>query len=326
MATIRCHTVPQFYLNYFLPDGSKTFLVYDKERDEHRSQSPVNTTVIGDYYLSEADATGKKDARMERLLSDIEGKAKTILDSTCHKPSALREDEIPALAIFLAFSYCRVPRSVSAVKEINEAGLERVLEIMSEEAQCKEKMQELYDKVAKGKTDIPIEQFKELCKNPLKFVKFEINEKHALGDSFSMINPLYTCLMKMNWAVRISKNNNFFITSDAPVNVFLPVGKGKVIFGGGFGMPDVQIMFPVNPKVCLFLTYKPIVRLAGVDAKFVHEMNRRTIRMAEKYIISPYRSNKISRLIKEVGHTFAKAKLDKNYLRERFKKNIKLNN
>ena len=326
MATIRCHTVPQFYLNYFLPENSKTFLVYDKERDEHRLQSPINTTVVGDYYLSEEDAAGKKDKRMELFLSEIEGKAKTILDRICQKPSALKEDEIHDLAIFLAFAFCRVPRSVSAVKEINAAGLERILEIMSEESQYKEKLQELYDKVAKGKSDIPIEQFKELCENPLKFFKFEINEKHALGDSFSMVSPLYACLMNMNWAVRLIKNKNFFVTSDAPVNVFLPLNNGKVIFGGGFGMPGVQVMFPVNPRTCLFLTYKPLTPFKSIDAEFVHEMNKRTVRMAEKYIISPYKSNKISRLIKEVGDTFSKSKLDKNYLRERFKQKIKLNN
>ena len=85
MASIRCHTVPQFYLDYFLPEKSSSFWVYNKKDFKSRQQQPINTTVIGDYYLSLPDATGEKDKRMEDFFSKIEGNAKLTFDKIIQK-------------------------------------------------------------------------------------------------------------------------------------------------------------------------------------------------------------------------------------------------
>jgi hypothetical protein len=263
---------------------------------------------------------------MESFFADIEGKAKTILDRLCQTPSAIENDEKETLAVFLSFSFCRVPRSVQTARELYELGLVRVLEIVKEQGQYKKSCQKLYDEIMKdmdGKS-ISLEKFKDLTQNPHKYVKFQVNEKHVLGESLQLAETFFKCLMRMNWSVCTTVGNNFFITSDAPVNVFLPLGDRKVIFGGGFGMPQVEVMFPVAPKICILMTYKTLDAFKRQGAEFVNAMNKRTVYMAQQYIISPYKSNRINKLVEKAGELFHKPKIDKDSIRERFKKNIKI--
>ena len=257
---IRCHTVPEFYLKYFLASASKCFWVYDKKDLSAREQTPINTTVIKDYYISEPDNKGGKNTQIEEFLSIIEGMTKPIFDKWLKKPTNINMNDITIAALFLAFAYTRVPRTVEVVKEIVNVGVEKVIETMKIDAENQEGLRKQYEGFLKshhGKDiHVSFEEFSELMADPTKYCSFKINEKHAVGRSLELVGGVHKLLMNMHWGIRYIKGDHFFITSDAPLNVFVPTDDDRAIFGGGLAQPAVQVAFPLSPKVCLLIMQK----------------------------------------------------------------------
>lgn len=322
MSTIRCHTVPQFYLNYFIESNSNCLWVYDKKDVSFRGQSPINTTVIGDYYLSSPDADGKKDTRMEKFLSIIEALSKPILDKWIKNPPNWQEEDKHIIAMFLSFMYSRAPRSIESAKEINQAGLDYVIEEMQKLSMEPAKLKKHYEefcKVDAKNAAMSYDEFADFMSNPRKNFKLGINEKHAIGDSFSIAEDVFYWLMQMHWCICGIKGKHFFITSDAPLNVFVQTDKDKAIFGGGFALPNVEIAFPLSSKLCLFLDKRSTEKYKHVYSDFVSEINNRTVHMAERFVISPYCSNKIYRMIVTHPHNYGKPKIDSELFKERFR-------
>jgi len=322
MAEIRCHTVPQFYLNYFLENGSSLFWVYDKKVIESRPQTPINTTVIGDYYLSSPDKDGKRDARMESFLAAIEGMAKPILDSWRANPSQLNDEGKSIIAMFLSFIHSRVPRAVEVIKEMNMTGLEHVMDEMKKFSKDPIKLKKHYEKFRtseEGKNcNVSLEQFERMMSNPREFGEPGINEKYAMGESFNTAQLVYSCLINMTWSICAVQNKRFFVIGDAPMVVFAQTDKHKAIFGAGFGLPNVEIAFPLSPKLCLWMDKRKSARYRIVGADFVEEVNRRSIHMAERFVISPYKSNRIQNVVKEFAAHYGKPKIDAKAIKERW--------
>lgn len=320
MSTIRCHTVPQFYLNNFLPPGSSSFWVYDKKDSSVRQQTPVNTTVIGDYYLSSPDPDGKKDARMEEFLSFIEGMTKPILDKWLTKPDHIDVNDASMVALFLSFMHARAPRTVEAIKEMSMAGVDYAIGKMKEVAEDPERLRKQYEKFMQSPQakDIKMtfEEFTEISKDPTKNCTIVINEKHAIGDSFNASETVYRALMSMYWSIRYITNDHFFITNDVPLNIFVQSGDGKAIFGGGLALPSVEVAFPLSPKVCLWMQRRNIAQCERVHADFVQEINRRAVYMAERFVVSPYRSNNILKIVKEFLPMYGKPKMDSDFIKQ----------
>ena len=66
----RQHFLPRFYLEGFTKDGKVA--VFDRDKNEVRTQQPVNTGVIGHFYTME-DAGGHQRFELEQMLSEFEG-------------------------------------------------------------------------------------------------------------------------------------------------------------------------------------------------------------------------------------------------------------
>jgi hypothetical protein len=319
MTTVRCHTVPKFYLNYFLPPGSDLFWVYDKKDDASRKQPPVNTTVIVDYYLSPPDEKGEKDKRAEEFLSVIEGWGKDALDKIIADPLHWDEGDKEVIAMFLAFTHCRSPRSVEAVKEINKASGEYLLDKIKEQSKDPTELRHMYDRIYKSDKRVDgmsFEDFAKMVSTMEEHVYIEPDEKHAIGDSLLTTGKVHSKLMEMHWRVCAIKKDHFFITSDAPVNIFLPMSKNEVIFGGGLGVPNVQVAFPITPKLCLFLSYEPCRKFEYVYADFVDSINKRAVYMAERFVISPHNSNKIRKIISGLCGSYKTPKIDADTIKK----------
>jgi hypothetical protein len=118
----------------------------------------------------------------------------------------------------------------------------------------------------------------------------------------------------MNWIICDAPAQSHFATSDAPVCVYLPTGPGKAIFGGGFGRADVQISFPISPKVLLFLDWQHGRERhfrVSVNDSFVYEMNKRTAWNAERFVVSSIRDSVMHGLVEQACVTVSQPKLDR---------------
>jgi hypothetical protein len=316
--SIRCHYVPQFYLNYFIVNDTKLLWVYDKKDVSVRQQQPLNTAVIGDFYISEKDKDGNKDERVEKLLGYIEGSIKPVLDNLVKNPSCWDTGKKKDIAFFLALMHCRVPRTVEMIKEVHEAGLDKALEYIAETS-TEETLRRDYKKFF-GENEDPRFTFNQFCdwvRNPKEFFQYTINEKHMLGSSFELIETFHTHLMSMNWSLCGAKGDSFFITCDAPLNIFSLDEFGRACFGGGLGLPNVEIVFPLTPKLCIRIERKPLPRYDKVEFDYVNEINKRSICMAEQYIFSPFKSNRIFNLVNKYANSYKMPKIDKEEIKRR---------
>ena len=85
----RHHYLPQFYLKGFC--RNEHLWVYDREKNEIRRQTPINTAIQTHYYSFE-NKDGEKNTEIESFLSEIEGLTKPILGKISNKLDISTED------------------------------------------------------------------------------------------------------------------------------------------------------------------------------------------------------------------------------------------
>ena len=163
--------------------------------------------------------------------------------------------KIIQVAWFLAILHMRVPRMVEAVKEIGFAYLLAEYQRLAEYPEKAAKSWQGFCGTIGEAEGFTWEQFQQFIKNPLKNFRIELNEKYALGMSMRNAINIWPHLLDLNWCLCLAPEREFFVTSDAPVNVFLPEGSGAR-FGGGFASEAVQVAFPISPNIYLFLDRK----------------------------------------------------------------------
>jgi hypothetical protein len=132
-------------------------------------------------------------------------------------------------------------------------------------------------------------------------------------------------LAKMNWCLCRASGISKFITSDSPLCVFSEKAGGKALFGAGFGLPNVEVYFPISPSYCLRLENRQMQRRATVSRHFVDEANRRTAANAERYVISNRSSAKIAALTAEFGFTRSLPKLDRKIVSDIMGRRLRAN-
>lgn len=310
---IRCHTVPKFYLKFFVPNGQKCFWIYDKKGLAVRPQTPDNTLVIGDYYVSDPDEQGKKNAETEKALAVLESDVKPILEEWIARPAQPlnKQKDMQKVAGFLSLMYTRVPASVQLVSDMHLWAANFVREKFKESNED----HQLYIK----KTGRQV-SYEEYCKF-LQDTSPEINdEKYMVRKSLSLSYKILHAMVQKHWQLIHIKHENFFVTSDAPLTIF--VLKNAIAEFGDFSASDGHILFPLSSKVCLSISKRGI-KSSVVSKVMVEQFNRRTIAMANQYVISPFKSNRINKCVKEFSYTFGQPRFDKDDFKSRLEKSLK---
>jgi len=312
MITIRSHYLPKFYLEYFLPKKEpRVFWVYDKEGGEPRAQTPINTGIerhlYGDDYIE-----GK-------VFSPIESIAKPIMDRWLKARSRIRESEIPQMANFLAFIHTRVPRNIEVVREVGAA---MMTSLMQEFAKNPKEIEKYLSrsKKEKGKEKIQsVEEMQNILKNSEENFQVSMSKKPAMAMSLLLTDEVISQLLNMNWCLCRAPHDSFFITCDSPLVCFVLEKKGMATLGGGFGMPNAEVTFPLSPDKCLYLDRKHTQPYRAVSKKMVREINRRTAWIAERFIISKIKTNYVKRILETSSFTIKMPKMDKKKLIQIFK-------
>lgn len=309
METKRPHYVPKLYLKYFLVRDKRWFYVYDKKTLTVTRQSPVNTTVIKHYY-NFSDGEENNSFSLEKFFSLSETETKPIFDRLINSEEILTEESISKIAQFLTLMYIRVPRANLAVKEIYEAGRDYIFEIMKEKSFNEREVKKDYERYCqyfKNTGVMSFKEFKEFYDNPTENGSFVFEEKNGISVNIRAAEKIYKQLISLNWNL-FSLKEDKLITSDAPVTVFAPKSDGQAIFGAGFGLPNVEITFPLTPRKLLFL-----YRNCNNPPTW-NEVNRRTACNAQQYIISSTDSQYVMDLLKEFACTLKMPKIDTDYV------------
>ena len=149
--------------------------------------------------------------------------------------------------------------------------------------------------------------------------RLAVDQKYALGVSLKLTEAVVGQLLDMNWCLCDAPSGRFFITSDTPLNVFMPHEGGTASFGGGLGEPAVEVRFPVSPTVCLALDRRHTAGRRRVGRKFVDETNRRTAWMAERFVVSPFKTRLVSQLVEQSSGTRETPRIDTKSLLSAFR-------
>lgn len=135
----------------------------------------------------------------------------------------------------------------------------------------------------------------------------------SLGSSYTV----YQELMTMRWHLLNLEAGNTLVTCDAPVVVFLPDSRARAAFGGGLREPGVEVVFPVSPRVCLYLDRRSDKARVVANTSFCREMNRRIVYNAERYVISSMEDRAIAKIVREFSKTRGRPKIDTEQIHRR---------
>jgi hypothetical protein len=311
----RHHYVPRFYLERFTSlseNGNPILWVYDKNTIEPRAQTPLNTCVESGFYSFET-STGT-DVEIEKALALVESDAKEVLDQLRQQGADLRSYHIPMLSNFLALTHVRVPRTLSSATELMNAA---TLQYIKGQAQNRERIdryfQEAGDRYTKRSDK---EEFRRLLSDFDKHFTIEVNPKSALLESLSLFPSVAELFRQMNWHLFRAPQGTYFITSDTPLCVFVPMGHGAEGFGAGIGRESAQVTFPISPSILLLLDWRRNQRRAAIGKNFVREANRRMAWSAERYVISNIRSRTTAELVRKAAATRNHPKMDPDRLKK----------
>lgn len=316
MTSKRHHYVPQFYLRYFLPSGSATFWVYDKDGGPARAQTPANTAAEGRLYSIDTPGGGSDDS-LERLFARVESVAKPILDRWQCAGARPELPEVEEIAQFLGLMHCRVPRTIEQVKELGIACSLSALDDLRKNPGQLLKIVESWE----GPREPPSVEglqatLQAFLDAPEEHSRLELNRKYALEMSLLSARAVVEQLLSMNWCLCDAPSDAFFLTGDSPVNIF--VKGGGADFGTGLESPHIEVAFPISPTICLLLDRRHNQRRRRVGRHLVDRINRRTVGMAERFVISPLKTKQIARWVMELSYTRGIPKLDPAAVMERY--------
>jgi len=319
MVTIRNHYLPKFYLEYFLPKKEpRVFWVYDKEGGEPRAQTPVNTGIERHLYNVIWPDSSVDDYIERKVFGPIESIAKPIIDRWL-KTHRISESEIPKIAAFLAFMNTRVPRNIETIREV---GAVLATCLMKDLAKKPEEIKKYLSRLKKEREIKEIKSIKEMqniLENFEENFHVSMSKKPAMAMSLLLTEEVDRQLLNMNWCIYRAPRDSFFITCDSPLVCFVLDKNGMATFGGGFGLPNAEVTFPLSPDECLYLDRKQTNAYRAISKKIVKEINRRTAWMAERFIISMIRTNCVKRIVEESSVTIKEPKMDKKKLIQIFK-------
>jgi len=308
-AAKRHHYLPQSYLEGFCREDG--FWVYDRKDDEYRKQTPVNTTVQKHYYSIEEEE-GEKNIEIERMLSELEGDTKKIINKIMHRKLLSNEDKM-IMSLFISFAWTRIPDFERLVNESMKRLIKKTGDILNKDVERIKQTFERYEKDTGEKIAIEPAQLKEFWDRG----KFDIvmNRNASLDMMLQVAPECGRFLSLMDWVFAIAPKDYSFITTDSPF-VLIPTADEKIIkaFGSSIGLlvPGVKKLFPISQKVCLVITdCGDKIQYAKYNKSLCKEINIRLAGHAKRFVIGRDKAL-LSSLVRE-------AKLDRGQRRDTFR-------
>jgi len=315
MAYKRNHYVPEFYLKSFalaIPGHRKPKIwVYDKEGGPPRQQSPKDTAVMSDIYTIR-NVEGVQPYFLEQAFAKCESAVKPILELWKEPDAKPAVKEMFVVSEFLAYLYLRVPRTIDAVKQlfVNSSIIN-----MEKLARDPERLSKTFEWLKSNKqSNLTMVELRDLAENVERRFEIKINDTFALAETLRRFGLVEEHLRQLYWCLSTAPPTSEFISCDSPLVVVFREGN-KMGLGGGFGHPNVEVSFPLSPKVCLTLDRRTNLKRKSLGDSAVLELNRRAAALAERYIFSAQKSEYVHKLVKAFAVTRRIPKVSRNALR-----------
>lgn len=320
----RNHYVPEFYLKNFslihAGDRKAQLWVYDKEQIAPRKQSPKDTAVVNDLYT--VLTPDLPPNALEIAFGKQESTVSSILAKWAQNGAVPIIDEMVEVASFLALLHLRNPKTARWFEALAElVAVERAKALARDSVQF-EKFWQTLMKEKSISPELTKDKFREMAENFGEHFIVKFDSKYLTFSPLQHADAIFEELKKMYWCLCSAPTGWSFITSDSPLVVRFRKGDG-VAFGGGFGHPTAQVIFPISPHVCLYLSRNFRYKAFNVNSTFVKNANRRTAINAERFVFASLPSDGIEKLVKKYAFTRHQPRLDKDEMIENMKNRAK---
>lgn len=295
------HYIPQFYLDRFADPikskaaGKSILWVYEQKR-QIRKSTPKNEAHQRDFYAYEE--AGEKKQDIEKALGQIESHIAPILRKTDAPDYFFAEAEKLAMASFVALMFTRVPSHREYTDNLFGQFLKTWLQ---EKSKDPEKFKTDYEAflTERGPTEIPADDMR----NIILEGKWEVEQTSSafnLGTMTQMSMDLTPVIFSLGWEIWHTDSDQLFLTSDNPVITSLP-GNASMSFGMGFGIPGVEVIFPLSARACLVMKGGAAEGSAIVTNPAVRDINKRVMVCARRYLYAPEFSSGVAKLFDNLG-------------------------
>ncbi|MCX6726230.1 MAG: DUF4238 domain-containing protein [Candidatus Shapirobacteria bacterium] len=280
------HYVPKFLLEYFSENGK--LWVYDRKNNEYRLQPIISTTGDKAFYTF-MDKDGNKSDEIEKLFTQIEGNAATVIRSINTDKKTLTPKEKSDLALFVTATYLRTPEFIENNKKSYEL---LAKEVMSMIHTNKEYHDHVWDELIRtGK--IPKDS-KGKEKTRQVFIKKDydliVPKEHSLSMMVKLIFDSYRYIVQMEWKILIAPPKKAFITSDKPAYT-ANINPTDDFYGNSIGLfaPGCETFCVLTPQVAVYLsqTHNPnVADIYEAKEEFVDFLNKTTAITCYRFLLS----------------------------------------
>lgn len=278
----RHHFLPEFYLNGFTRDGM--LCVFDREKAAYRPQPPKNTAVIGHFYAFQ-NIDGEMDYGLETFFSQIEGKAKVVIEKL-EDGELISPEERLDLSMFIALLFNRVPKFEREIEQIADAAGKAM---MKEMFPTMESVEEHLRREAEadGDRSVSAQAFFDFIHK--EQYTFEGNRNITIQTMLEQTPEIGKTLVFMDWVIAHADYRSSFITTDSPFGFIVPEeirrSREPAI---GLGSPKVTKIVPLSGRIALLLGGVGVgLGHFDLDRTQVRELNVAVASECDRYVMGP---------------------------------------
>lgn len=280
----RHHYVPAFYLAGFTVDRNRdaSFSVYDREKNEFRTQTP-DTSAHQRYYYATETPEGKRDFSVETFFSGFENAAKPLIDKL-EQEGIITDDERATLALFFALLHTRVPQFERTSNEIYDAMQKALNRIRY---RSPDDVRQAMDELEREQgIKIPATAESAFALLTGEELKFAAHRNETIATMIRMAIDVGGHLNQFMWHVIHATPNSQFLTIDAPV-VVLPPPDWTGDCGYGFLTPGAMTFLPLTARCALFMENTAF----GLDHRVmpeegIHINNKGIVSHSERFVFA----------------------------------------
>ena len=276
----RHHFLPKFYLNGFARDG--LVWLYDREKKEYRCQQPLNTAVIGNFYVFE-NTEGEKDYSLESFFSKIEGSAKSTIGKL-EAGGTISPEERLYLANFIALLMVRSPKFDRLTNEVADSALKHVIKHAVPTVEAAEKMVQQHGERT-GEKQITAESMFAFIHNE-KF-RIKVSRNTVISIMLEQAQKVTFEVAMMDWMIMHAHPTSAFITSDEPIGFIVPDEfrkTGEPVLG--LASQKIVKFVPLSQKVAIALgQFGGGLGHLGMPRDQVRSANKMVATECDRYVI-----------------------------------------
>uniref|UniRef100_UPI0035CC2FFD DUF4238 domain-containing protein n=1 Tax=uncultured Sphingomonas sp. TaxID=158754 RepID=UPI0035CC2FFD len=291
------HFVPRLHLKHFIGVKPKNMIwTFDSQLERWRPSTVENTGAQTNFY-SMPDGKGGHIDWLDDALTAIENRAVAGYE-------ALASGRIPTgqhradFAMFVATMFVRSPAIINATASGHALYADIISQRMVSSKGEFDRCAAAYRRDT-GNDLGSYDKMRAFLRNRDGY-KIEVSQKAGLK-IVGAADEIWPLLYDRAWYI-LDAGENFFISSDCPVDRWAPEASAHPFYGdGGFKNIAAEITFPLSPsRVLLMVGQNPRTSATGphliLTGDEVFRMNARRIRAAERYIYSPAVDAEVARL------------------------------